>query len=329
MRFIVLLPALGGLLATVQAQDVVRGEYWLDVDPGWMQGTAFTIAADDDTAGYVLPLDLGGYQAGTHTLGIRTVDDEGRWSLTNFTPIVITNTPESPNVMRTEYFLNNDPGFASGGTAWTGSTTDLVDNQFTPDLAGAVEGVNTLFVRTGNADGWWSVTNHIPVTVVPAPEQGVIDRAETFALSAQDPGFGAADPHSFSVPAEQIADSLFNAPVPVTYQLGDTLMIRTHDSRGIWSLTNFVQTEFSTTVSELENRTNITVGPNPFAHGVAVDPHGTPVRVFIYDPQGRLVYDHLLAGRSTVDLDGHSAGAYTAFFWKESTLMHRLTLIKQ
>lgn len=329
MRFLMLMPALGGLIVTVQAQDVVRGEYWLDVDPGWMQGTSFTIAADNDTAGYGLPLDLDGYQAGTHTLGLRTVDDEGRWSLTNFTPIVITRTPESANVVRTEYFLNTDPGFAAGGTAWAGSTVDLATTPFTPDLTDAVAGVNTLLVRTHDADGKWGLTNHLPVTVIPVPEQGMIDRVETFALSTQDPGFGAADPHAFSLPAEQLADSLFNAPVPVQYLLGDTLMIRTHDSRGIWSLTGHVQTDFSTTVAQLENRTKIAIGPNPFSRSFSVDPHGTPVRVFIYDPQGRLVYDHILSGTTAVDLGDNSAGAYTAFFWQEQAMVHRLTLVKQ
>lgn len=329
MRSLFLALAMGGACAAGLAQNVVRGEYWLDVDPGWYDATTFIIDADNDTANVGVPIDLTGYAEGTHILGIRTLDDDGHWSLTNTTPIVVVHAPESPEVTRIEYFLNTDPGFAQGGTAWTGSTGDLAAEVYTPDLSGAVEGVNTLFMRTRNADGRWSLTNRVPVSVVAAPEQGEIDRAETFALSAQDPGFGAADAHLFSVPAEQLVDSVFNAPVPVTFQLGDTLMIRTHDSRGVWSLTNYVETAFSTSVAALENSTNITVGPNPFTHAVSVDPHGIPVRVFIYDPHGRLVYDHLLTGRTTVDLEGQSAGAYTAFFWKQATLMHRLTLVKQ
>ena len=314
---------------SVNAQNLVRGEYWIDLDNGWGNATPFVLDADNETADLALPLDLTGYEPGTHILGLRTLDDDGKWSITNTKPIVVIASPTTPDVVRTDYYLNNDPGFSQGGQAWAGSTADLSAQNFTPDLAGAVNGVNTLFIRTLDADGRWSVTNHMPVTLIPLPERGVIDREETFALSTQDPGFGGADGHLFSVPDEQLADSLFNAPVPLTFQLGDTLMIRTHESRGIWSLTNYIQTETSTSTSELENKAGISVGPNPFTQTVSVDPHGAPVRAVLYDPQGRLVYDRLLSGTTIIDMASHSAGAYTAFFWKDRTLLHRIALIKQ
>ncbi len=328
MRALLLVAAVGGPCLLVQAQSVVRGEYWIDQDPGWSLGTSFALNADNDTAGVVLTPSTNGYAPGVHTLGIRTVDDDGNWSLTNFTPLVVIAPPESPDVVRVEYFLNNDPGFATASTGWTGSTADLQAHVFTPDLSDAQTGQNTLLLRTYDASGHWSLTNHIAVNVIPTPEQGVIDAAETFALRDKDPGFGAADPHAFSVPDDQLVDSVFNAPVPVQYLLGDTLMIRTHDSRGNWSLTNHVATDFSTSTAELEDRTGINVGPNPFRDQVTIDPHGNTVRVFIYDPLGQLVCDRMVRTRTVLDLGARASGTYQAFFWGTDALLHRLSLVK-
>jgi hypothetical protein len=319
------------LAGGAQAQDILRGEYFIDQDQGLGQNTPFEIADAPEVAILNLTIDLTGYAPGTHTIGIRTYDANSRWSLTNFSKAVVT-APPAPldELVEVEYFMNQDPYFGEGVTAWTGNSLDEPIT-FSPDLSNAVVGINTLFVRSRTSDGRWSLTNHAPIVVI-APDTtiGVIDRIETFALPGVDPGFGNADQHTVIGPSSDMLDYVFTAPVPQDFLLTDTLMVRSHDSRGKWSLTNPVVVDGNTSVEDLASTANISVYPNPFTEGFTVKTDDDrPLRVILYDPQGKLVHGKVLNGASYIDLQGLSSGTYTAFFWKDLERIHRVTLIKQ
>ena len=319
------------LAGGAHAQNIIRGEYFIDLDQGFGQNIAFEIVDENDVADLDLTIDLVGYAPGTHTIGIRTYNDSARWSLTNFSKAVITEPPATlDELVEVEYFLNQDPYFDEGLTAWTGSSLDEPIT-FEPDMSNAVVGVNTLFIRSRTSDGRWSLTNHSPIVVIdPDTTIGVIDRIETFPLPGADPGFGNADQHAVTEPSSDIVNYVFTAPVPQDFLLLDTLMIRSRDSRGKWSLTNHVIVEGNTDVDDLASKTGISVFPNPFTDAFTVQPaDAQPLRVILYDPQGKLVHDEVLNSSKRIDLSGLSNGAYTAFFWKDLERIHRVTLIKQ
>ncbi len=320
------------VFSSAQAQNIIAGEYWIDQDNGFGSplNHALAITPTSNVTDTTYTVDLTGLAPGTHTIGIRTLDDSARWSLTNFTPVLITELPPLSNIVQVEYFLNQDPYFGGGDTAWLGSDPDTAGISFTADLSNAVPGTNTLFIRSRTADGKWSLTNHTPVLITVPDTAGVIDRIETFVLPGPDPGFGSADQYVVPSPGTDLMNELFNAPVPVDFVPGDTLMIRSHDSRGSWSLTNHVQVSEWTDVEHLANSTGISVFPNPFTDAFTVQPaDAQPLRVILYDPQGKLVHDEVLTTSKRIDLSGLSNGAYTVFFWKDLERIHRVTLIKQ
>jgi hypothetical protein len=319
------------LAGATQAQNILRGEYFIDQDLGFGENIAFEIVDAPQVSDLDVIVDLAGYDPGTHTIGIRTYNDSSRWSLTNFSKAVII-APAAPldDLVEVEYFLNQDPDFGEGQVAWTGNSPDE-QITFEPDLSGAVVGINTLFIRSRTSDDRWSLTNHSAIVVIDLDTTiGVIDRIETFALPTADPGFGNADQHTPTGPDSNMLDYAFNVPVPQDFMLADTLMVRSHDSRGFWSLTNHVVVEGSTDVDELASNSGISVFPNPFTDGITVQPRDTqPLRVIIYDAQGQLVHNEVLNTSTRIDLSGLSHGAYTAFFWKDTERIHRVTLVKQ
>ncbi|MCO5275324.1 MAG: T9SS type A sorting domain-containing protein [Flavobacteriales bacterium] len=324
------------LLALCQAQaqtaSMVRGEYWIDQDLGIGLNIPFSLADDPDVPGVQLPVSLAGYSPGVHTIGLRTLDADGHWSPTNFSKAVVIEVPPVPpsDLSETEYFLNEDPGFGNALTAWTGSTADAVDVMFNPDLSNAATGVSTLFVRTRTSDGVWGLTNHRAVVVIEPEEPSDIVRIETFGLPGPDPGFGAADQHVVSTPATDLAEHVFDAPVPLNFNIYDTLMVRALDLVGRWSLTNRVIVDGSTSAEELSAAFAISTYPNPFTEGITVrTDDDKPLRVVLYDPQGKLVHDKVRNGESYIDLHGLASGTYTAFFWKEPERIHRVQLVKQ
>lgn len=317
--------------AQAQTAGLVHGEYWIDQDLGIGANTAFTLDNTSQVADLQLPISLSGYGPGVHTIGIRTLDADGRWSLTNFSTAVVIEVPVAPpdDLVETEYFLNEDPGFGNGPTAWTGSTTNAAGVMFNPDLSSAVAGINTLFLRSRSSNGVWSLTNQCAIVVIEPEEVADIVRIETFALPGPDPGFGMADQHSVSAPDTDLVYA-FDAPVPQDFVAYDTLMVRAMDANGSWSLTNQVVVEINQSVDDLKATWGISAYPNPFTEGITVRTDDElPVRVVLYDPQGKLVHDRVLIGETRISLQGHANGTYTAFFWKEAERIHRVQLVKQ
>jgi hypothetical protein len=319
------------LAGGAQAQNILRGEYFIDQDQGFGQNIAFEITDASEVADLNVAIDLAGYDPGTHTIGIRTYNDSSRWSLTNFSKTVII-APAAPldDLVEVEYFLNQDPDFGEGLIAWTGNSLDDLIT-FEPDMSNAVVGVNTLFIRSRTSDGRWSLTNHAPMVVIdPDTTIGVIDRIETFALPGVDPGFGNADQHTVIGPDSDMPSYAFTAPVPVDFMVDSTLMVRSHDSRGFWSLTNSIVVDGYTNVEDLASATSISVYPNPFTDAFTVQTEDAQsLRVILYDPQGKLVYDRVITGNAWIDLSQEASGSYTAFFWKDLERMHRVSLVKQ
>jgi hypothetical protein len=321
-------------LGSTQAQtaDLVRGEYWIDQDLGIGANTMFALSNTSQVPGLQLPISMAGYGPGVHTIGLRTLDADGLWSLTNFTTaVVIEPLPAPPaGLVETEYFLNEDPGFGNGLSAWSGNDTDTAGVQINPDLSDAVTGVNTLFFRSRTSDGVWSLTNHRPVLVIEPEEATEIVQVETFALPGPDPGFGSGDQHSVISPAIDLSAYVFDAPLVSGTDLYDTVMVRSRDASGRWSLTNRVIIDGSTAVEDLGAAAGIAVFPNPFTDAFTVrTADAQPVRVIVYDAQGKLVHDQLVNGKDRVDLSAHSSGTYTVFFWKEADRIHRVQLVKQ
>ena len=320
-------------IGQVQAQtaNMHRGEYWIDQDLGIGMNYNFNVANTPNAPNLQLPINLSGYSPGIHTIGIRTLDADGHWGLTNFSKAVVIELPPNPpaDQVEVEYFLNEDPGFGNGLTAWSGTSTNATGITFDPDMSTAHVGVNTLFVRSRTSENVWSLTNHAALLVIETDEPSPIVRIETFALPASDPGFGMADQHIVSAPAADILNYIFTAPAPFV-ELGDTLMIRSHDANGRWSLTNYIVVSGYTTTEHLANETGISTYPNPFTEGITVRTEdGKPLRVVLYDPQGRLVHDQVLNGETYIDLQGLAKGTYTAFCWKDLERISRVTLIKQ
>jgi len=62
---------------------IKNAEYYIDKDPGYGKGTAITLTAAQQIAGLSFLVDLTKVPPGNHTVGLRTMDANGVWSLDN------------------------------------------------------------------------------------------------------------------------------------------------------------------------------------------------------------------------------------------------------
>ena len=154
------------LLQPTTATNVVRGEYFLDVDPGAGLATPLSISAGS-TLNQTVAIDISALTGGFHRLGIRFRDDQGHWghfALRTFY-VIPGNALPAATLTDIEYFIDTDPG---NGLATTLSFTPaaMVDQSFAIDLSGLTSGNHDLYVRAKDSNGFWSTALAAPFTLL-------------------------------------------------------------------------------------------------------------------------------------------------------------------
>lgn len=166
----------------VNASAVVNinsAEYFIDADPGFGAGTAVPLTPAVNVNNLLVSVDLTGTGApGNKQLFVRSIDANGKWSLTNNAPFnnavyIYPPTPAAPgNVQVMEYFFDTDPGFGNGTPVTFTAAPDLNNFLFSADISALAVGTHTLFIRSKQNP--WSLTaasefskiNTVPVTLL-------------------------------------------------------------------------------------------------------------------------------------------------------------------
>ncbi len=216
--------------------NINRVEYFFNTDPGFGNATNVPILASNNIdTGFVA--NIANLPLGLNSMYIRSRDANGKWSVTNrFLFVRLSPVVTAPNINKAEYFIDTDPGFGNGTNVPVAASPDIANIVVGVNLTGLSEGLHSLYVRSRDALGNWSVTNRflfvrssIPVA---APN---ITRAEYFFDT--DPGFGNAIP----IPVTPGPD-LSTIPVSLHIDsLGEGLhsfFIRSQSATGRWSVTN-------------------------------------------------------------------------------------------
>lgn len=221
---------LSGILATcigTWAQQINRVEYFWDVDPGFGNGTALSIATVD-SINSTFSIPTTSLSPGLHTLYVRARNTDGAWSVFS-KQMVHIQSPVFP-VVAAEYFFDTDPGLGNG-TPLTITPGDSVDGVQNISTIGLQPGMHTLYVRVKTAPGHWSVYSKALVHIQ-SPDSGPIVAAEYFIDT--DPGFGNGTPIPITA-----GDSI-DLTVPVnTTSLSPgihTVYIRVKNANGAWSV---------------------------------------------------------------------------------------------
>ncbi|MFM1932245.1 MAG: hypothetical protein RL226_1548 [Bacteroidota bacterium] len=254
-------------------QGVVRGEYFVDTDPGVGSGTAFTLASGQEINAPI-NVDLAGFSAGFHSISVRLQDAEGEWGMTR-THNVFVNDPDAEvidyqalQIVAGEYFFDEtDPGAGNGipiTALVAGESLSLLEPVPTTGLSG---GQHRISFRFRDADGAWGITastifavDYILPPLLPDFHLPIVE-AEYF-FDNNDPGPGNATPLQLAAGT----DVQFPAECDVTgLSVGShRISIRVLDVWGQWSITRthvFNVVEPACTVPE-PSFTVSTIGPN-------------------------------------------------------------------
>lgn len=215
----------------IVAANVNKLEYFIDTDPGFGNAVDVSISAGSNITNIAIPVNITALSKGFHTIYLRSKDDAGTWSLTNRWMFV--KDIAAFNANKFEYFIDTDPGF---GNATDVSITpgNNISNLVIPvDVTALSKGFHTIYLRSKDDAGNWSLTNRWVFVKDFAPTN--VNKAEYFVDT--DPGFGNAT----DVPVTAAAN-IANVAIPVDISSLSrgvhNIYLRTKDINGVWSLTN-------------------------------------------------------------------------------------------
>ncbi len=168
------------------AQDIVRGEYWVDTDPGFGTAIAFdpALIPAPDVLPTTIIVDLSGYEPGFHVIGFRTQDALLQWSLTNLRSVVVVDSTQG-QVVEIEYFWDTDPGFglSSLDTVLANPAQEWADTVVVGIPWGTTPWTDHyLFMRSKDDGGRWSLTNLVD-TVYISGSVDVVDLASQSGIA--------------------------------------------------------------------------------------------------------------------------------------------------
>ena len=226
--------------ALATSPNVNKVEYFIDTDPGFGAATDVPVTAATDVSGVAFNVALSGLSTGFHALGLRSRDANGQWSLTSRRVFYYEPAAQSalPNINKTEYFVDTDPGFGSAIDVPVTAAADISGIAFNVAISGLSTGFHQLGVRSRNANGQWSLTNrrvfyYEPTALATLPN---ITRAEYFVDT--DPGFGTATNIPIATPAADLSGLAFTVSIGSLSTGFHQLGIRSQDATGAWSLTS-------------------------------------------------------------------------------------------
>lgn len=144
-----------GLMRLGYAQNINRVEYFIDSDPGIGKATAVTVTpASNLTTSFDINIQT--LNEGVHTLYVRSKDAGNRWSLTGSRIFYKATAPaSSPDIVQLAYSIDNITGITSANVT---PAQDIKDFALDIDIQSLSEGIHTLYIKSKDATGKWSLT---------------------------------------------------------------------------------------------------------------------------------------------------------------------------
>jgi len=217
----------------VNATNISKLEYFVDTDPGLGLATNVTITAAPDVSNVVIPIDISGYNNGFHILYVRSLDDNGRWVINNRWAFVKQQV-SSANINKLEYFVDTDPGYGLAANVSITTSANVNDVVIPIDVTATANGFHTLYLRSKDDAGRWSIANRWVFAKETAAGTN-INKLEYFVDT--DPGYGNATNVTITAGAN-LNDVII--PIDVTsYSYGfHQVYIRSKDNADRWSIAN-------------------------------------------------------------------------------------------
>lgn len=210
------------LASAMQAQDLVRMEYFFDSDPGYGNGFPLTGASTGENT---YEMSFESLTPGYHLLSLRAQDENGCWSTVMSRPVYVQSVLEAIPVRQIEYFFDTDPGYGKGFAL---AQPNEGENTYEISFESLSSGYHLLSLRAQDEKGRWSSVVSRPIFV--ANPQKVVTM-EYFIDN--DPGEGKAT--AVKLPEDLSAPLAFEVATEQLEPGEHKFCVRAKGTDGIWT----------------------------------------------------------------------------------------------
>ncbi len=300
-------------MQTDDLYNIVKVEYFFDVDPGYGKGIT-----SEFSAGSNIILDkiwpVNSLNEGIHILYVRVLDQPGHWSETYNKVFLKTRlqTDNSFNITEVEYFFDNDPGYGNG-VKMEISQNDQVTVEHVIPVDDLNYGIHHLYVRGKDANKKWSQLYQR--TFLKYQGHNIV-KVEYFF--DEDPGYGNGTDLPVSPSEIVIIDDVLDIQSLSTGT--HMLNVRALSENNLWSdVYTYSITVLLTDVNDLANsKTYIIVYPNPTKGllNIEVNKITEPLKIQVVSANGSILLtkEFYIDGNATFDLSSFSNGVYILRF---------------
>ncbi|HET9432539.1 MAG TPA: hypothetical protein VFO37_02225, partial [Chitinophagaceae bacterium] len=116
-------------LTTVFSQNIIKGEYFIDLDPGQGNGKTIPGFTPGDIVNFSFDISTTDLSPGFHFLNTRVADADGKWSRYETRIFYLSSAPttNTTNITGAEYFIDSDTVPGSGLPIDIGTPGPLVN----------------------------------------------------------------------------------------------------------------------------------------------------------------------------------------------------------
>jgi hypothetical protein len=221
----------------VTAQSIGAAEYFIDgPDPGVGNATALTVNGNSGQLTQEFTIPTSGLAEGFHSLYLRTQVSGGEWSLYDRTVFFIAAVSDvSQSVALAEYFFDSDPGVGNGTSLGLNTNTGQLTQTFAIPTTGLSEGFHSIYIRTQNADGSWSLYDRTVFYIGAFADENEPISAVEYFFDGPDPGVGNGTQITLDENTGQLTQSLA-IPTDGLAAGPHTVYLRVRTESGMWSL---------------------------------------------------------------------------------------------
>jgi hypothetical protein len=165
-RFLLIIAMMAAMLIA-NAQNLVRGEYFVNADPGYGLATSFSIASPDSdiTQSFNIPYNIFN-GPGYHNIFFRVLDENGSWSQTSRRFVEVGENVNPAGIVEVEYFFDTDDEFGNNASVLLTASSDStwLFNIPSAEIPVSWTNADVVYLRVKqNADTKWSHTTNTTI----------------------------------------------------------------------------------------------------------------------------------------------------------------------
>ncbi len=210
-------------------------EYFIDDDPGYGSGTAFSAFTSAQVVSEMESINTSSLSTGFHTLFVRAQDDGGGWGIPESRLIYVDPSGTGiVNIQSLEYFIDDDPGYGSGTSFTAFTAAQVISEMESINTSGLSIGFHTLYIRAQAEGGSWGIPESRLIYVDPSGTGTVnIDQLEYFI--DDDPGYGSGTAFTAFTAAQVVneTEAINTSSLSIGFH---TLFIRARADGGSWGI---------------------------------------------------------------------------------------------